>query len=305
MDPPTNTVTRQPLVDDLDVYPNQSDDHTLFQPYLSQRIVTHGQHAAAASASASGSAAPQPTQTLLPPVNIPIYQGSHGSADFQYRDEYDPSTNPYSQGMRAMPSPLPPWYLPSFPQVHVPPPFFQHRDSLLPTNMQFVEKISSPFAGNLEPGVDIPPLPALPTNYRALALDNPNHSSNPTYVPYNMEAPVSVCLPDTSHPVSQMRDDIVNVGKPTQIKPPKIVSDSSLYPPYLSAFLPEFSQPPALSKGGDALLPPGCDDEPLRTPNEDMAAPQEGSIFHFYGGPNDRRGRKGKVSASRPRKMIH
>jgi hypothetical protein len=112
---------------------------------------------------------------------------------------------------------------------------------------------------------------------------------------------VSVCPPETSHPVPQMRDDIANI-EPTQIKPPtgKIVSDSSLYPPYLSAFLPEFGQLPALSKGGDALLPPGCDacdDEPLRTHDD--------SVFLFYGGPNDRRGRKGKVSASRSRKIIH
>ncbi|KAG1792857.1 hypothetical protein EV424DRAFT_1606750 [Suillus variegatus] len=192
MDPPTNTPSRQPLVDDHDVHPNQSDDHMLFQPYSSQCTVTHGRQHAAASL-ASGSAAPQLTQSLLPPVNIPIYLDSHGSeTDFQYRDGYDPSTNPYSQGMRAMPSPSPPWYFPSFPQVHVPPPFFQQRDSLVPANMQFIEKISSPFAGNLEPGVDIPPLPPLPTNYGALV----HHSSNPTYVPYNMEAPVSVCPPD-------------------------------------------------------------------------------------------------------------
>jgi hypothetical protein len=188
MDPPTNT--HQPMVDDPNLFTDQSDDHTLFQPYSSQRTVTHGQHAAAASASGS-SAAPQLTQSLLPPVNIPVYLDSYGSqTDFQYRDGYDPSTNPYSQGMRAMPSPSPPWYFPSFPQVHVPPPFFQHRDSMLPANMHFVEKISSPFAGNLEPDVDIPPLPPLPTNYGALAFENPNHSSNPTYVPYNMEAPV-------------------------------------------------------------------------------------------------------------------
>ncbi|KAG1893425.1 uncharacterized protein F5891DRAFT_1207533 [Suillus fuscotomentosus] len=199
-----------------------------------------------AAASASDSAAPQLTQSLLPPINIPIYLDSHGRN----------ASNVIAVAIAAV--------------VHVPPPFFQHRDSLVPANMQFIEEISSLFAGNLEPGVDIPPLPPLPTNYGALA----HHSSNPTYILYNMEAPVSVCPPDTSHPVSQMRDDIANV-EPTQIKPPEIISDSSLYPPYLSAFLPEFGQLPALSKGGDALLPPGCDDEPPLTPDEDTAAPQE------------------------------
>ncbi|KAG1831010.1 hypothetical protein EV424DRAFT_1373308 [Suillus variegatus] len=83
MDPPTNTPSRQPLVDDHDVHPNQSDDHMLFQPYSSQCTVTHGRQHAAASL-ASGSAAPQLTQSLLPPVNIPIYLDSHGSeTDFQ------------------------------------------------------------------------------------------------------------------------------------------------------------------------------------------------------------------------------
>ncbi|KAG1844149.1 hypothetical protein F4604DRAFT_1689231 [Suillus subluteus] len=233
---------------------------------------------------ASGSA-PQPSH-LLPPANVPIYRDLHDT-DSQHR--YDPSTNPYSQGMSAMPTPSP-WHIPSYPQVHIPPPLYQH-NQLLPVNRQFYENFSSSFAGNLELGDNMPPLPPfppLPLNH-GLALNIPYPSSDPMHDPVNLEAPLFMCPPDMNNPVSQMPDNIVNTSN--------VVSVIPHYPPtYLSAFVPEFTQP-VLSKDGDALLPPGVDDEPIRESFKDIAIPEGGSTFLFYGGPNDRRGRKGKRGA--------
>ncbi|KAG1763132.1 hypothetical protein EV702DRAFT_1221096 [Suillus placidus] len=272
----TPTGIGQPLVGKI--YPNHGDgllgiDPTLMllrQPSSSQHAHNH-QHATDVQPHVSGSA-PQPSD-LLPPANVPIYC-DRNDADSQHR--YDPSTNPYSHGMPAMPTPSP-W------RVYTPPPLFDN-NQLLPANRQFYENISSPFAGNLALGDDLPPLPL-------------NHaSSDSMHDPFNLEAPLLMCPPYMNNPASQMPDDIANI-EPTRTMPSNVVSVTPHYPPaFLSAFIPEFTQP-VLSKGRDVLLPPDVDDEPIRELFKDMAIPEGGSTFLFYGGLNDRRGRKGKCGA--------
>ncbi|KAG1853605.1 hypothetical protein C8R48DRAFT_675865 [Suillus tomentosus] len=274
---------------DSDMLRNAGFDPTAMSlqlgPSLSQHAHSH-QHAGAVQPHASGSA-PQPSH-WLPPADVPIYH-DHNDAYSEHR--YDPSTNPYLQGMPVMPTPSP-WHIPSYPQVHTPPSLFDNQ--LLPANPQFYENFSSSSAGNLALDDDISSVPQLPPN-QGIALDIPYPSFNPIHDPFNLEAPAYMSPPDVNNSVSQMHDNIVHI-EPTQITPSKIVSVTPRYPINLNAFIPEFTQP-VLSKDRDVLLPPNTDDEPMRNSIENATMPKEDRTFLFYGGPNDRRGRRGNRGA--------
>ncbi|KAG1902412.1 uncharacterized protein F5891DRAFT_1186522 [Suillus fuscotomentosus] len=208
------TSTGQPLAGNT--YPNHDDSDsdmlknagfdptiTLLQPgHSSSQHAHRHQHAAAVQPHTSGSA-PQPSH-LLPPADVLNYH-DHDDANSQYC--YDPSTNPYLQGMLAMPTPSP-WNIPSYPQVHAPPSLFHNQ--LLPADPQFYEDFYLSSAGNLVLDADISSVPQLPPNHR-IALNIPYPSSDPIHDMFYLEAPVYMSPLDANNSVSQMHDNIVNI----------------------------------------------------------------------------------------------
>ncbi|KAG1748214.1 hypothetical protein EDB19DRAFT_1825912 [Suillus lakei] len=280
------TSTGQPPAGEI--YPTHGDDlledagidPMLFQPSLLQHRHSR-QHAGQPHASGS---APQPSH-LLPPTNISINH-DYNNADSQHW-YYDPLTNPYT-GMPVMLMPSL-WHIPSQPQVQIPPQLVGYGQ--LPANHQFYGNFSSWPVGIQTLSDDVPPLPPFPLSHDELALNIPYPSSNPMHDLFNLEAPVYICPPDMNDPVPQTRDDIMNIEL-TPVTPSHIVSVSPRYPPpYLNAFISEFTHP-VLSKGRDVLLPQGVEDEVRQEPIMGTAKPKEDSIFSFMGGRmTDKEGR--------------
>ncbi|KAG0695473.1 hypothetical protein DFH29DRAFT_1005450 [Suillus ampliporus] len=226
-------------------------------PYVSPSLSRHRhsrQHPGQPHASGS---APQPSH-LFPPANVSINRDRHDAHSQHWY--FDPSTNPYA-GVAMMPTPSP-WRILSRPQVQIPERLFSYGQ--LPANHQFYEQFSSWNAGIQTPGDDIPLLPPFPPSHDELTLDTPYPSSNPTHDPFNLEVPMYTSPPDVTDPV------------PAPNVPSHIVFELLRYPPpYLNAFVSEFTKP-VLSEGGDTLLPPDVEDEPRREPMADTPTPKEG-----------------------------
>jgi hypothetical protein len=276
----------QPLVGEI--YPSHDDDSenpgidpvtVLLQPSPSQ-------------SQASGSA-PHQIHHHHHPGNTSIYRND---ADLQH--QYDPSTNPYTS-LSVMQMPSPPWNIPSQPQVRFPPQFVGYGQRLLANqNQNFNYRPSESPSSIQAPTFSASPLPPLPLSYNSLGL-GVSYPSDALSDPFNLDAPVFLDQPDILGD-QELRDDIAEV-EPTPIVPSHthIVSVIPRYPlPNLNAFLPQFTEP-VLSKDGDVLLPPGCEDEcpGPRDPIAATAHPEDDSTFRFYRGPSDRRGRKAKPKA--------
>lgn len=93
--------------------------------------------------------------------------------------------------------------------------------------------------------------------------------------------------------VSEMPDNTTNM-EPIPIVPSQAHIPFAQPKPYMAEFYQEFTHP-VLSQSGE-LLPPDEEDESRRDPDVSAENPIDDSMFRFYRGVNDRRGRKRKVS---------
>ncbi|KAG1730435.1 hypothetical protein EDD22DRAFT_853006 [Suillus occidentalis] len=117
---------------------------------------------------------------------------NRNDADFQY--QYDTSTNPYTS-LSVMQMPLPPWNIPSQPQVQIPPQFVGYGQRLLANQNQNSNYHPSP-SSTQAPTFSVSPLPPLPLGYGSLAL-GVSYPSDAVCDPFNLMLPCFWTSQDT------------------------------------------------------------------------------------------------------------
>ncbi|KAG2107619.1 uncharacterized protein F5147DRAFT_774066 [Suillus discolor] len=249
----TFTSTSQPLAADLETHPNNSEnaylDSVLLQPSLSQPMY-YG-HQLDGQAQASGSTSHQ--THLLPHTNVPI--------DYDV-NLYDPSTNPYA-AVAVVPMP---WYIPSYPQVQIPPHLLGYDQQ--PANHQLY--------GNIDPPVFMcPPGDQVPEIHDVVADVDPTptaHSHIMSVQPRYPSSNISTFLPEFKLPTLSMDGDV--------LLPPGVEDEGSREP------VP------------NVFLPSDVKDKSFEEPIAGAENPEDDLMFRHYWGPSDRRGRKRAVKCS-------